>query len=98
MTDPASPDSTEVIEDTGSAALVLRNQDGTVAKLSDSAAGEHHQVYHFITSLLTWYTGEFLQSRSYRGLESRIGEDAPSVLEQGRSGIARGYQDDHREL
>ncbi|KAI0077998.1 diphthamide biosynthesis protein [Panus rudis PR-1116 ss-1] len=39
----------------------------------------------------------FLQNRTYKGLEARIGEDAPSVLEQGRSGIARGYQDDHRE-
>lgn len=40
--------------------------------------------------------GQFLQERGYKGLEARIGEDAPSVLEQGRSGIARGYQDDHR--
>ncbi|KAL0948334.1 hypothetical protein HGRIS_010921 [Hohenbuehelia grisea] len=38
---------------------------------------------------------QYLQSRSYQGLETRIGEDAPSVLEQGRSGIAKGYQDDH---
>ncbi|KAG7085580.1 hypothetical protein E1B28_003135 [Marasmius oreades] len=34
---------------------------------------------------------QFLQSRSFRGLEMRLAEDAPSVLEQGRSGIARGY-------
>ncbi|KAG6816757.1 hypothetical protein H0H87_003152 [Tephrocybe sp. NHM501043] len=40
--------------------------------------------------------GMFLQARTYQGLETRIGEDAPSVLEQGRSGIARGYRDvDH---
>ncbi|EED77850.1 predicted protein, partial [Postia placenta Mad-698-R] len=38
--------------------------------------------------------GQFLQSRSFRGLEARLGQDAPSILEQGRSGIARGYQDD----
>ena len=25
-----------------------------------------------------------------------MGQDMPSVLEQGRSGIARGYSDDHR--
>lgn len=37
----------------------------------------------------------FLHSRSYQGLEAKIGEDSPSVLEQGRSGIARGYSDDH---
>ncbi|KAF9444614.1 diphthamide biosynthesis protein [Macrolepiota fuliginosa MF-IS2] len=38
---------------------------------------------------------QFLQQRMYKGLEVRLGEDAPSVLEQGRSGIARGYQTDH---
>ncbi|KAF9652538.1 diphthamide biosynthesis protein [Thelephora ganbajun] len=39
---------------------------------------------------------QFLQNRTYRGLETRVGQDMPSVLEQGRSGIARGYLDDHR--
>lgn len=39
--------------------------------------------------------GQFLQSRTFRGLESRTGLDPPSVLQQGRSGIARGYDDDH---
>ncbi|KAI0739403.1 diphthamide biosynthesis protein [Daedaleopsis nitida] len=39
----------------------------------------------------------FLQARTFRGLETRIGQDAPSLLEQGRSGIARGYADDHGE-
>jgi diphthamide biosynthesis protein 2 len=37
---------------------------------------------------------QFLQERTYRGLEPRVDEDGPSILEQGRSGIARGYQDD----
>ena len=37
---------------------------------------------------------QFLQERTYRGLEPRLDEDNPSALEQGRSGIARGYQDD----
>lgn len=37
---------------------------------------------------------QFLQERTYRGLDPRPGEDGPSVLEQGRSGVARGYQDD----
>ncbi|KAI9461404.1 diphthamide biosynthesis protein [Russula earlei] len=61
-----------------SSALILRDQDGTVTTLKDSAAGE------------------FLQSRTFRGLEPRAGLDPPSVLQQGRSGIARGYGDDHR--
>jgi diphthamide biosynthesis protein 2 len=44
--------------------------------------------------------GQFLQQRTYKGLELRLGEDAPSVLEQGRRGIARGYQDDleHQDI
>ncbi|TCD70390.1 Diphthamide biosynthesis protein 2 [Steccherinum ochraceum] len=43
-------------------------------------------------------SAQFLQNRTFRGLETRLGEDAPSVLEQGRSGIARGYGDDHRPV
>lgn len=40
--------------------------------------------------------GDFLQARSFQGLEQRLGQDAPAVLEQGRSGIAKGYADvDH---
>ncbi|KDN49710.1 hypothetical protein RSAG8_01775, partial [Rhizoctonia solani AG-8 WAC10335] len=39
---------------------------------------------------------EFLHSRSFQGLEQRLGQDEPAILEQGRSGIAKGYQDvDH---
>ncbi|KAI0271164.1 putative diphthamide synthesis protein-domain-containing protein [Russula aff. rugulosa BPL654] len=60
-----------------SSAVVLRDQDSTIATLKDTAAGE------------------FLQSRTFRGLETRTGLDPPSVLQQGRSGIARGYDDDH---
>ncbi|TXT10650.1 hypothetical protein VHUM_02155 [Vanrija humicola] len=36
----------------------------------------------------------FLQSRSFQGLETRYGLDEPAVLEQGRSGIARGYTEE----
>ncbi|KZP23593.1 diphthamide biosynthesis protein [Athelia psychrophila] len=39
---------------------------------------------------------DFLAGRTYQGLERRAGMDPPSLLEQGRSGIARGYKDDHR--
>ncbi|KAF6752724.1 putative diphthamide synthesis protein-domain-containing protein [Ephemerocybe angulata] len=37
---------------------------------------------------------QFLHQRTYQGLEVRLGEDEPGVLEQGRSGIAKGYQTD----
>jgi len=54
-------------------ALTVRNNEGTLSKVMESAAGQ------------------FLQSRTFRGLEQNIGGDEPSVLEQGRSGIAKGY-------
>ncbi|KAH8109767.1 diphthamide biosynthesis protein [Phellopilus nigrolimitatus] len=38
---------------------------------------------------------QFLHSRTYQGLDPHFGQDEPGVLEQGRSGIARGYSDDH---
>jgi diphthamide biosynthesis protein 2 len=56
-----------------SSAVALRNQDSSVAKLSDSAAAM------------------YLQERTYMGLETKVGQDEPSVLEQGRSGVARVY-------
>jgi len=40
--------------------------------------------------------GQFLANRTFQGLDRRLGEDAPGVLEEGRSGIARGYEDDHQ--
>ncbi|KAL7419521.1 Diphthamide biosynthesis protein 2 [Cryptotrichosporon argae] len=36
----------------------------------------------------------YLAERAWRGLEPRVGMDAPAVLEQGRSGIARGYTEE----
>ncbi|BGP08710.1 Diphthamide biosynthesis protein 2 [Rhodotorula toruloides] len=36
--------------------------------------------------------GEYMSTRTYKGLEPRYGQDAPAVLEMGREGgIARGY-------
>jgi diphthamide biosynthesis protein 2 len=70
-------DPTPAQESSPSSAVILRDQEGTVSTLRDSAAGE------------------FLQSRTFRGLETRAGLDSPSLLQQGRSGIARGYGDDH---
>jgi len=64
--------------DEGASAVILRNSEGAVSVLRDSAAAQ------------------FLQNRTYRGLETRAGQDVPSVLEQGRSGIAKEYSDDRR--
>jgi diphthamide biosynthesis protein 2 len=83
----------------GVSALVLRNQDGQVAKI-DSAAGAFLPPKAVRPLLTCVFAGQFLQQRSYQGLDMRLGEDLPSVLEQGRSGIARGYQDDreHQDM
>ncbi|KAF8711987.1 hypothetical protein AX14_013182 [Amanita brunnescens Koide BX004] len=69
-------ESTAAVEGDDKSAVILRNQEGRMTRLEDSAAAQ------------------FLHSRTYRGLDPRIGQDAPSVLEQGRSGVARGYEDD----
>lgn len=34
-----------------------------------------------------------LSGRTWRGLEQRVGMDEPSPLEEGRAGIAKGYQE-----
>ena len=77
-------------------AMVLRNQDGTMTVLQESAAGAccGAQSKFALSPYMYCLTALYLQSRSFQGLEARIGEDGPSILEQGRSGIARGYADD----
>ncbi|KAH8105233.1 putative diphthamide synthesis protein-domain-containing protein [Cristinia sonorae] len=70
-------------------------QDDATTPSSDSAVTIRNQNTA-LSVLSDSASAQFLQTRTFRGLETRIGEDAPSVLEQGRSGIARGYADDHR--
>ena len=87
-------------------AVILRNQDSAVAQL-DSAAGRFYGPFFFrapssspsilvflLSPMTIIFPGQFLLQRTYQGLDMRIGQDAPSVLEQGRSGVARGYKDD----
>ena len=80
----------------GSSDVVLRNQDGTVAVMADSAGGTPIPLHNGLqlTDNSPPTPAQFLQARSFKGLETRIGQDAPSVLEQGRSGIARSYEED----
>jgi diphthamide biosynthesis protein 2 len=72
-------------------AVILRNQDSAITQL-DIAAGKFSftRVCSF-AQLTVMLQGH---QRTYHGLDMRIGQDAPSTLEQGRSGVARGYQDD----
>ena len=74
-------------------AVILRNQDSAIAQL-DSAAGKFSFTFPCVCSfapLTVIFPGH---QRTYHGLDMRIGQDSPSILEQGRSGVARGYQDD----
>ncbi|KAK9899095.1 diphthamide biosynthesis protein [Cystobasidium minutum MCA 4210] len=47
-----------------------------------------------LSTALSSAGGEYLATRIYKGLDPRYGLDAPSVIEQGRSGIARQYEGD----
>lgn len=47
-----------------------------------------------LSAALSSAGGEFLATRTYKGLDPRYGQDEPSVMEIGRSGIARQYQGD----
>ncbi|OAD73675.1 hypothetical protein PHYBLDRAFT_112226 [Phycomyces blakesleeanus NRRL 1555(-)] len=47
-----------------------------------------------ISMLLNSTAGEYLKNRSYRGLEPNIGQDEAGSVQEGRSGIARGYADE----
>ena len=81
------------IESENSQALTTRTHDGTVAVLGTSAAGIIYNRMFLLRSLIS-ILASFLHSRTYQGLDPRLGQDSPGILEQGRSGIARGYIDD----
>jgi diphthamide biosynthesis protein 2 len=82
----------DAIEENGDGVIVPRSSNTTVGRLIDSAAGEPLLDAPFKTRLNFLLSGEFLQTRSWQGLEQRIGRDEPSVLEQGRDGIAKSYR------
>ncbi|KAI9485458.1 MAG: diphthamide biosynthesis protein 2, partial [Benjaminiella poitrasii] len=44
-----------------------------------------------ISMLLNSTAGEYLKNRTFRGLEANIGQDEAAEVEEGLSGIARGY-------
>ncbi|KAK8866169.1 diphthamide biosynthesis protein 2 [Kwoniella newhampshirensis] len=49
---------------------------------------------NFTLSKLESAGSNFLASREFKGLEMRVGLDEPSLLEEGRSGVARGYTEE----
>lgn len=57
-----------------------------------SAAGLSPLFFSFLFTHLTKSLVDFLNNqRTYQGLETRVGQDAPGVLEQGREGWAGAY-------
>ncbi|KAI8811462.1 putative diphthamide synthesis protein-domain-containing protein [Cladochytrium replicatum] len=72
-------DGKSVPTEVGESGLVaLRNGEQALSKFSAMSAA-----------------AEFLNTkRTYRGLEPSIGESAPAEIEEGRSGVARGYRDE----
>ncbi|SJX62344.1 related to DPH2-diphtheria toxin resistance protein [Sporisorium reilianum f. sp. reilianum] len=60
------------------------NQDQVT--LRDPATGQ-------LTTVLETASIAHIQKRGWKGLEQRLGLDEPSVLEEGREGIAKGYKD-----
>lgn len=42
-------------------------------------------------SCILIFLGEYLKNRSYRGLEANVGQDEAAEIQEGLSGIARGY-------
>jgi diphthamide biosynthesis protein 2 len=74
--------------------LTLRNNEFTLAKLE--SAGSKSFFLHQANSgpIINSHSGAYLSSREFKGLEARYGMDEPAVLEEGRGGIARGYEEE----
>jgi diphthamide biosynthesis protein 2 len=67
-------------------AVILRNQDNAITQLDRGKFSFTHLSSRFpcvcsFTPLTRIFPG---QQRTYHGLDLRIGQDAPSILEQGR--------------
>ncbi|KAB5595139.1 hypothetical protein CTheo_1427 [Ceratobasidium theobromae] len=76
-------------------ALCWHPRENTIADSSSTAVALRNNE-GALSQVVANAGSDFLHSRSFQGLEQRLGQDAPAVLEQGRSGIAKGYQDvDH---
>ncbi|KAI8071264.1 putative diphthamide synthesis protein-domain-containing protein [Gongronella butleri] len=67
-------------------------QDDTSTALTSQLSGlTLRNQQSSIAQLLNSTAGDYLQHRSYQGLDPNIGQDEASDVVEGRSGIARGY-------
>ncbi|WVQ82524.1 diphthamide biosynthesis protein 2 [Cryptococcus sp. DSM 104549] len=80
---------------TGKMRTKKRYHDGSASAPPTDAMGELTiRNQDFSLAKLESAGSTFLASREFQGLEPRYGMDEPSVLEQGRSGVARGYTEE----
>ena len=82
---------------------MLRNEDTSVSNILASGAGKKlsHKMDNLLKSTRDFngtlfltrcvIIGEFFDSRTFRGLEQRIGQTEVSYAEEGRLGTARRY-------
>ncbi|KAJ3764206.1 putative diphthamide synthesis protein-domain-containing protein [Lentinula raphanica] len=69
------------------------DESSTMSTSTSASALVERSKENALSLLSNSAAGQYLQSRTYQGLDPRLGQDAPSALEQGRTGIARGYGD-----
>lgn len=90
--------------------LTLRSKETSISMLLNSTAGKltnnilrwtaHHPLSFFFSYLLTLHSkiiGEYLKNRTYRGLEANVGQDEAAEVQEGLSGIARGYHNEKED-
>ncbi|KAG2225349.1 hypothetical protein INT45_005593 [Circinella minor] len=65
--------------------------EGLTSKLTDLTIRSNNNT---ISRLLNSTSGEYLKNRTFRGLEQNLGQDEAGTIQEGRSGIARGYSDE----
>ena len=71
----------------GVQALSVRNKEFSLAKLESAGSAWSFLFTHQAKRL----SGHYLSTREFQGLDPRHGMDEPAALEEGRSGIAKGY-------
>ncbi|GJJ16225.1 hypothetical protein Clacol_010521 [Clathrus columnatus] len=77
----------------------FKESESTAGQVGFSSESSSDLIYGtpillWLISLVMWeLRADFLRQKTFKGLETRLGQDAPSVLKQGRSGIAKDYNE-----
>jgi len=70
------------------------DQRNDVKEVTDATGTLTLRNSDFTLSKLESAGSNYLASREWKGLEARYGMDEPAILEEGRSGMARGYEEE----